>query len=368
MKRQSKYSIGILADRSNVPTKTPSPFRFALPNPHNPPSSRRKASKDAAILPNAKPSRFAHPKSPIYVPDGNAQLKKPNQDRSRGTPIHADHEERENNDGDGNMLLDHETELDFASRQPTLPHSSPPYLDDGAKRRRIAYQTPSNSTAYRLRPAVESEQQSPRAVPKFNLVPSSATQPVAITQSSRPQFKASLKNSSATQSDQASPQQPVPTAFSPRHKKDRFVPDGWASTVRNWIIDASSSTSDTLHAVTAQMNMTIKVPPVLDDEQSIRLRIHQVVVSTDMAVVFGAVVGIGPVHILRVVLAGQGFAPNEGLTASRVPVQTGRIVSLKSPLWDLDLPVVEQQQDQEAYDPTISDSVKWIVCAGWQLL
>ncbi|KAF2419602.1 hypothetical protein EJ08DRAFT_42666 [Tothia fuscella] len=119
---------------------------------------------------------------------------------------------------------------------------------------------------------------------------------------------------------------PLPEAFSPHRRGQKFTPGGMASEVRQWIVDATQAGN--FRRITGDL---------------MRARVMESRGSTNDGVVLvrGSVEG----SEVKLLLPGAGKGKNStGLTA-------GQIVAVKAPTWDV-----------------LIDGVAWIVAADWRVL
>jgi hypothetical protein len=123
--------------------------------------------------------------------------------------------------------------------------------------------------------------------------------------------------------------EPLPEAFSPHRRGQKFVPGGMAAEVRQWIVDTTQSSSYSHNRRTG------------GDVSYVRVMESRGSADNGLILVRGSIEG----KEVRLVLPSAG---KDKLAASFVP---GDLLATKAPSWDIEL-----------------DGGSWFVAADWRLL
>lgn len=290
----SRLSHQVLQDApdSNTPRPTsgPMPSQFARV-PRFAMSTARRASFPPRSPPPAKPQFAAFDAPPV------------NQHEKVRDMISI------SDDDDDEMLDNYNSNNDFT---PTAQHVSQDSLPEPQKGAHLTSNLPSSPK--RRRVDAGDTMSTPQPTPGRFILPSTGTIRTTFTQgdgdtpnSNRPAFlMPSLPPPEAVA--------PLPDAFSPRRRGQKFVPGGLASELQSWIIETAQTATQSRPRNSLQVDDSVHVINVVEAEGDGPVFVH------------GTSSGKGPAKALLV----DGQANQKA-----VRVKAGDSVSIKLPTWDV---------------------------------
>ncbi|KAK5017398.1 hypothetical protein LTR60_001957 [Cryomyces antarcticus] len=352
------------------PPATPSPRRFQLgarrgrrvAKAAEPPSSTAPSSQHAVAIAHssqrfARPPRFtfATPKShaalaPTLPPSTDRPPAKQTEDIEDAGPV------PEGDDEDDEMLdLGDEAALNSLEVSAQAPDSTLPFsLPLSPKRRRLSPPTcPSHSASSTHNPEnippSPTVPAPPQSAPhRFVFHPSTPFPPITTSSSlappSRPTFLIPTPSTAA-----AVAASPLPEAFSPRRRRDKFVAGGMAAEVSKWAFEVgqpyrqryANPTESTENGTWA---LRFEVAEVREGMLVKGCRRES---DTGPAAEGG---GVGRGGVVRAVLADRGTGAGSG-GGGREELLAGAVVGVKAPTWTIRL-----------------EGVEWAVCVDWRVL
>jgi len=248
------------------------------------------------------------------------------------------HDDEEEEEEDDEMILDTAVSMQrkhvdspFSSKRRRLSLDEVPseytqcaqFINDNVSTRPTFGIPPTSSVAA----ALPAKQATPRrfVFAQHGALPSIASQPPIPDdphhQPTRPAF---LKPPSAT----VHTSEPLPEAFSPHRRGQKFIPGGMASELRQWIVDAAQMAA---HSHNRRSDGQVSHVHVMESRGSAK---------DGMVLVRGFIEG----NDIRLILPGAGKSKNASV------ISPGDFVGIKAPTWDVEM-----------------EGESWIVAADWRV-